>query len=115
MTLPPPASLWDATPPASQRAPATSHQAAASMRQPAKALRPRVLAYFIRRGAAGATAEEMAEALDLPTQTATPRVRELLDAGLLRDSGRRRPTRSGRSARVLVAMEGATPSQSRRD
>jgi len=56
----------------------------------------------ISRG--GATCEECETALGMKHQTASARCRELRDRGLVRDSGRRRKTSSGRWAAVLVVV-----------
>jgi hypothetical protein len=48
----------------------------------------------------GATCDEIEIALNLRHQTASARVRELALGGLIFDTGQRRSTRSGRSARV---------------
>lgn len=54
-------------------------------------------------GSEGLTSEEVEQALGLRHQTASARIRELVQAGRVRDSGRRRQVRSGRWARVWVA------------
>ena len=58
----------------------------------------------------GATCDEVEQALNLSHQTAGPRIRELVQLGLVKDSGQRRPTRSGRGAIVwiLTAAPGAS-------
>src|SRR4249919_1949633 len=48
----------------------------------------------------GATCDEIEVALNLRHQTASARVRELALGGVIFDTGERRPTRSGRPARV---------------
>jgi hypothetical protein len=62
----------------------------------------RVLAFLVSRGADGATDEEAEKALRMKPQTYTPRRGELVKAGLVADTGRRRGTTSGRSAAVWV-------------
>ncbi len=57
----------------------------------------------IARG--GATCEECETALGMKHQTASARIRELKDKHLVRDSGRRRKTTSGRLAAVMVVYE----------
>jgi predicted Rossmann fold nucleotide-binding protein DprA/Smf involved in DNA uptake len=79
----------------------TSRSAAESMQRPAETIRADVLAY-IREGAA--TCDEVEVGLGLSHQTIGPRIRELVLMGKVRDSGSRRPTRSGRSARVFVVI-----------
>lgn len=53
----------------------------------------------------GATCEECEVALRMKHQTCSARIRELRDAGLLRDSGRRRLTSSKSPAMVLVVAD----------
>lgn len=83
--------------------PPTSIEAANRIESSANALRARVLEYLRARGQAGATDCEMQAALQMRHQTQTPRRRELVLAGLVVDSGRKRATDSGRSATVWVA------------
>ena len=61
-------------------------------------LRSRVLRYIEERG--GATDEEAQLALGMSPSTQRPRRVELVQSGAVRDSGRTRPTRSGRQAVV---------------
>jgi hypothetical protein len=63
-----------------------------------------VFACVAEAGAQGRTADEVSELLEMRAQSVTPRIHELLKLGVLRDSGQRRPTSSGRPARVLQAM-----------
>ena len=65
-------------------------------------LRAKVFRYIRGEGFAGATCDEIEEALDMRHQTASPRVRELVLMGAIEDSGHRRRTRSGSTARVYV-------------
>ena len=51
----------------------------------------------------GATDEQIQEFCNMNPSTQRPRRIELLKAGLIRDSGRKRRTRSGRQATVWVA------------
>jgi len=92
-------------PPARHDGPTTSRAAARSMRTTAPTIHERVRRYIAERGPAGATRQEVAIALDLPINTATPRVRELIQAGAIRETDRTRPTTSGCQAAVLVASE----------
>lgn len=57
---------------------------------------------WISQQADGATCDEVEQQLRMRHQTASARIRELYRAGDLRDSGKRRPTRSGRPAIVWV-------------
>ncbi len=78
----------------------TSLEAAVSVQETTKGMRQKVLNYL--RGADdGATCDEVEKALDMPHQTASARLWELRKLGLATDAtGDRRPTRSGRKARV---------------
>jgi len=80
---------------------ATSVEAAHKIAD-AAALRAQVLAY-LRERIDGATDEEIQTALSLGGSTQRPRRVELVNRGQVRDSGRRRLTRSGRQAVVWVA------------
>lgn len=96
-------SLLDHRPPVQRHSP-TSVAAGERIREDAGTLRGRVLAYI--RGAAerGATDEEMQAALDMNPSTQRPRRGELVEAGLVMDSGITRPTKSGRQATVWRAL-----------
>jgi DNA-directed RNA polymerase specialized sigma24 family protein len=54
-------------------------------------------------GVYGLTADELAERLDLSRWTIQPRTSELRRKGLIRDSGQRRPNRTGKLAIVWIA------------
>lgn len=82
---------------------ATSREAAISMHRPAAQLRERVRAFIAGRGDSGATDEEIAASLQLNPSTARPRRCELVEAGLVVDSGITRATHSGRQATVWRA------------
>lgn len=77
----------------------TSIAAAASIASAAESIRAQVLQY-VADSPAGATDNELENALGLRHQTASPRRRELVLMGFLRDSGDRRKTDSGRGATV---------------
>lgn len=100
-TYPPPA-FADHTP-----RPLTDTQLAAyrTITPRAASLRDKVLDFIVSRGAHGATDQECQAALDLPAQTQGPRRIELARAGLVRDSGQRRLTPSGRRAIVWISAE----------
>jgi hypothetical protein len=70
--------------------------------------RSRILRQVLERGAVGATCEELEILLFLPHQTCSARIAELRRLGWLLDSGQRRLTRSGRSARVHVLADWAS-------
>lgn len=80
----------------------TSRAAAESVENPAT-LRAKVLAYLQSRKD-GATDEEIGAALHMAGNTARPRRIELVQRGLVRDSGRKRATASGRSATAWEAI-----------
>lgn len=65
--------------------------------------RNRVLAFAVSRGALGITTDEVAEHFNVPPNAVSGRISELKVLGKLIPTDRRRPTRSGCSARVLVA------------
>jgi hypothetical protein len=63
-------------------------------------LRAQIFALVDVRGHHGATCDEIEVALKLRHQTASARLRELVLGGHIYDIGKRRPTRSGRNARI---------------
>lgn len=77
----------------------TSRSAAQEIRRALPALESRVLAHLAGM-VQGATNEELENALGMGGSTLRPRVVELRNRGLVRDSGKRRNTRSGRAAVV---------------
>lgn len=81
----------------------TSRAAADSMRRPASGMRVRVLELIANFGSYGLTCEDVERLLQMRHQTAGPRIKELKDVGLVIDTGRTRPTSSGRQAAVYVA------------
>lgn len=81
----------------------TSHAAARSMDNTAGSIRDRVYAAIKANGQIGVTSDYLEETMGRH-QTISARVRELVLLGKIRDSGQRRKTRSGRSARVYVAI-----------
>lgn len=91
-----------------ERLPAQRHSptsvAAAERAEPAAATQRRAVLDFLRgRGAEGATDEEIQVALGMVGNTQRPRRGELQKAGLIRDSGTTRPTRSGCKAVVWIS------------
>ena len=80
----------------------TSREAAESVRSVVSSVRVRVYEYVRERGREGATSDEVEAALGLRHQTASARIRELVKKGVLTNSGARRRTRSGRTARVVT-------------
>jgi hypothetical protein len=81
----------------------TSFAAAVSIEPHAGTLRAEVLSLIRDWGKFGRTDDEIEMKLGLRHQTASARRRELVLAGLIVDSGRKRATRSGRMAVVWVA------------
>lgn len=81
----------------------TSKAAAKSIEPTSGTMRAIVLAFIRGRGASGATCEEIEINMGMKHQTASARVRELAQAGLIRDSGERRNTSSGRPATMWRA------------
>ncbi len=63
-------------------------------------LRSKVLAFILGQPN-GATCCEVESGLGMSHQTASARIKELMDLGLITDSGERRKTSSGRPARVM--------------
>ncbi len=88
----------------------TSRQAANAFSGKAPKARHRV--FLALTASTGMTDEELCAALNMGANTERPRRVELERAGLIRDSGRQRPTRSGVTAVVWVAVPGATYEES---
>lgn len=93
------------TPPVRRDAPGTSRVAAGRIAGHAATLRAAVLAMLRERGDHGATDQEIQDALNLPSNTQIPRRWELVNAGAVVASGRKRPTRSNCPATVWVLAE----------
>ena len=89
-------------PPVRNDTPETSRVAAGRIAGHAKDLRARVLAFIVRQGPRGATDDDGEPVLGIRCSTYTPRRNELVELGLVVDSGRRRNTASGRPAAVWV-------------
>jgi len=88
--------------------PATAHEAAAAILPRSGTLRRRVFDHIAAAGELGATDAEIQRELDMPGNTQRPRRVELIEAGLIIDSGRRR-TEHGRRMIVWVAVAQAPP------
>jgi hypothetical protein len=86
-------------------APETSRIAAERIAGRTATLRAAVLAMLRERGEYGATDQEIQDALSLPSNTEIPRRWELVNAGAVVASGRKRPTQSGCPARVWVLAQ----------
>ncbi|MEO1584199.1 MAG: hypothetical protein AAFR96_06465 [Planctomycetota bacterium] len=96
----------DPQPPAHRHAPhGTSEVAARMIRHRAPGQRARVLAAIRAAGSEGLTDDEGERQTGLKPQSYTPRRNELAKAGLIRDTGTRRPTESGRPAAVWVTTD----------
>lgn len=94
------------TPPAHHSAPAgTSDKAAEQIAEFAPVQEQRVLDFIRSRGTYGATDDEGEVALAMLAQSYTPRRGRLADRGLVVATARRRPTRTGRTACVWMAVE----------
>lgn len=79
----------------------TSEAASDSVTSVMSVMRSRVLAQV---KAADATCDEIEVILGMCHQTASARIRELVLSGFVRDTGRRRPTRRNRNARIYTAI-----------
>lgn len=90
--------------PAFQAHSTTSREAAQSIAPRLPALQQRVLDYF-KSNQEGATDEMLIDALHLNASTLRPRRIELVQQGLLKDSGRYATGRSNRRATVWVLNE----------
>lgn len=62
----------------------------------------RIYRYIARRTRKGATSDEVEQALGIVHQSASARINEMRNAGLIEESGRYRKTRSGRNANVFM-------------
>jgi len=80
----------------------TSKEAAEKILPKAGSLQRLVLGVVRSRRPLGATCDEVEDVLKGLHQTISARVRELVQLGFIKDSGRRRTTRSGRKARVYI-------------
>lgn len=106
LPVPPTAGPYGRFPsPPAQRHSATSVAAAEAVKPAAGRLRAEVLAAIRRAGRAGLTDAEGQAATGIGGDTWRPRRRELQDAGLIRDSGKRRTTGHGREAVVWVVTD----------
>ena len=89
--------------PPSQRHSDTSRAAAKEIKGKAAALRRQVYQWLLSYE--GATDEEMQMHIPMEPNTQRPRRVELVNMGLVFDSGYRRKTRSGRYAVIWMAIE----------
>lgn len=81
----------------------TAHAAASAIEPVSGAQRRAVLRVLTDAGAAGLTDEEMQERLVMDPSSQRPRRVELVNAGLVVDSGRKRQTSARRQATVWTA------------
>ena len=96
--------LFNRIEPPAQRHSRTSIAAAEQIEPRSETLRRAVLDYLRQCGENGATDEQMQESLAMNPSTQRPRRIELVELGLVRDSGRTGLTRSGRKAVLWVAV-----------
>ena len=89
----------------------TSQAAAVRMRgKPQEIQQEKILAFLRRQGEHGATRQEIERATDIDLNSVNPRVRELIGDGRVKETQRKRPTRSDSPAKVVVAAEFFSPS-----
>ena len=89
----------------------TSTEAAVAIKKKAPTLRADVLLILKGRQFNGCTADEAAAIMGESVLSIRPRFSELLEMGLIKDSGCRRNNASGRAATVWLAV---TPSEQKR-
>jgi hypothetical protein len=89
--------------PPSVRGSETSEAAAESIKPEASRLREIVLCFIRASGQGGLTDDEMQELIPMGCNTQRPRRVELVNAGYVFNSGRKRKTKSGRDATVWIA------------
>ena len=80
----------------------TSRSAAREIEQKAKTLRGKIYRFLQKRGHFGATDEELQTLCQMNPSTQRPRRIELVERGLVKDSGERRKTASNRDAVVWI-------------
>lgn len=90
--------------PAHQKHSPTSRAAAESIKPRVGPMHAQLLEWLMCSGTYGLTDEGM-QLLGMAQNTQRPRRRELQQAGLIADSGRTRPTSSGRQAVVWILAE----------
>lgn len=80
----------------------TSRDAAISVIPVVRGIQAQLLDCIRKQGAHGITDDEMEQLLGLKHQTVSAQRRQLVKQGYIHDSGKTRPTRSGRRATVWV-------------
>ena len=83
----------------------TSQAAAQAIEPHLGKLQRTVYQYFVAQRVAGATDEEIQQFCCMGASTERPRRCELVEKGLIKDSGRTRPTSSGRKATVWILAD----------
>ena len=83
----------------------TSIAASRSMEESAGTLRKMIRDFIKETGNRGATCDEAEVRFNMRHQTASARIRELIIAGEIIDTGDRRATRSKRGARIYVIRQ----------
>lgn len=81
----------------------TSREAAESIIDNARQLRAVVFSCVLSCGEIGVTCDQVEVVMSGRHQTISARIRELVNEGRIIDTGERRPTRSGRGARIYIA------------
>lgn len=99
---PKPPYLFDQIPEAPCNPQPTSQAAHIAARPKKGTLRYKVWALILGTGNTGATDEEMQIRMGISGDTQRPRRYELVEAGFIKDSGRRRKTTNGKEAIVWV-------------
>lgn len=82
--------------------PETAHQVAFTFDAVAETIQQRILAELKGLGRGGMTTHALAAVLGLELVTVSPRMKPLVTAGLVRDSGRRSESPSGRPRIIWV-------------
>jgi predicted transcriptional regulator len=80
----------------------TSAAAKRSIKGIAQKMREQILSYITVMGDYGCTCDEVEEALNLKHQTASARIKELMNDNLITLNGKQRLTRSKRKANVYI-------------
>jgi hypothetical protein len=91
-----------------------SRAAYRSIKENSQQVRDRIMAFADECGSAGFIRDDLPRLWGCDPNHTSPRVTELVDSGLLLETKRRRKTRAGRSACVLVASEFATDRENSR-
>jgi hypothetical protein len=97
-----PSAAYPAAPGFRRGAPDTSREAAESVADAARTRSVQALAHITGQGPLGATADEVAAALEWERYSSRPRLAELHKQGEIVDSGNRRKGASGRAQTVWL-------------